>query len=129
MLNKLAELHKLCFPGRPWPASEFASLKESGAEIIASDHGFIVWRSAADECEIITIGVHPDYRGAGIASAMLALMEQDIKGKTVKIFLEVSADNRPARALYEKHGYVQVGIRPKYYNGIDAVLMQKVMDI
>jgi ribosomal-protein-alanine N-acetyltransferase len=58
---------------------------------------------------------------------MLALMEKDIKGKTGKIFLEVSADNRPARALYEKRGYVQVGIRPKYYDGADAVIMEKAL--
>lgn len=123
-------------------------MKNSGCEIVASENGFIVWRCVADECEIITICVAPDARGTGIADAMLQLMEREIL-KTrvqphpttageletrpdVKIFLEVSADNIPARKLYEKHGYKQIGIRPKYYppngatgDGIDAIVMGK----
>ena len=143
MLAKLADLHKLCFPQKPWNAEEFASLKRGGAEVIASDNGFIVWRTAVDEVEIITIGVHPDCRGTGIASALLMLMEKEIRNKNapskrgemgqsqkagqIKIFLEVAADNTAARALYEKHGYKQIGTRPKYYDGIDAIVMEKVL--
>jgi len=126
MLNKIANLHKLCFPNKPWSADEFTALKKSGAEIITSDNGFIVWRAAADECEIITMGVHPDYRGAGIASALLMLMENEIS-QSAKIFLEVSVDNAAALALYTKHGYKQIGTRPKYYDGVDAIVMEKIL--
>ena len=42
-----------------------------------------------------------------------------------KIFLEVSADNIPAQKLYKKNGYVKIGVRPKYYDGVDAILMSK----
>ena len=126
MLNKLADLHKLCFPHKPWTANDFGDLKKSGCEIVASENGFIVWRAVADEAEIITIGVHPDARGAGIATAMLTLMESEIKKAGVKkIFLEVSAENAPAIALYKKYGFTQNGRRPKYYDGIDAILMQR----
>ncbi|SRR5574344_2168951 len=123
MLNKLANLHKLCFPNKPWDASEFASLQAGGAQIIASENGFIVWRCAADECEIITIGVHPDFRGTGIADALLQLMEKEQASK--KIFLEVAENNISARKLYERNGYKQIAIRRGYYNGIDAIIMQK----
>lgn len=128
MLNNLANLHKLCFPNKPWSADDFADLKKSGCDIMASEHGFIVWRVVADEAEIITIGVHPDARRGGIADAMLTLVESDVKkrgGK--KIFLEVAENNVPARALYEHNGYVQVGVRPKYYDGTDAILMEKIL--
>ncbi|MGI5846257.1 MAG: GNAT family N-acetyltransferase [Alphaproteobacteria bacterium] len=123
MLSKIANLHKLCFPNKPWDASEFASLQKTGAEIIASENGFIVWRSVADECEIITIGVHPDFRGTGIADALLVLMEKEQGGK--KIFLEVAENNNSARKLYERNGYKQISIRRGYYDGIDAIIMQK----
>jgi len=123
MLNKIANLHKLCFPNKPWNAEEFESLQRSGAKIIASENGFIVWRCAADECEIITIGVHPDFRGVGIADALLQLMEKEISVK--KIFLEVAENNTAARKLYERNGYKQIAIRPKYYAGIDAIIMVK----
>ena len=126
MLNELAQLHALCFPHKPWAAFHFADLKKSGCDIIASEHGFIVWRVVADQAEIITIGVHPDARQTGIASAMLVLAESDAKTRGAnKMFLEVAENNRPARAMYEKNGYTQIGVRPKYYDGVDAILMEK----
>ncbi len=126
MLEQLAELHKLCFPHKTWTVNDFSDLKKSGCEIVASENGFIVWRTVCDEAEIITIGVHPAARGDGIATAMLTLMEHEIKKAGVKkMFLEVSAANAPAIALYKKCGFVQNGLRPKYYDGIDAVLMKK----
>ncbi|MBN1324654.1 MAG: ribosomal protein S18-alanine N-acetyltransferase [Alphaproteobacteria bacterium] len=126
MLAKLEELHKICFPHKSWSAVDFSDLKKSGCEIIGSDNGFIVWRVVMDEAEIITIGVRPDFRKTGMAAAMLTIAENEIKKSNVKkIFLEVAENNIPARKLYEKNGYKQIGIRPKYYDGIDAILMEK----
>lgn len=126
MLNELENLHRACFPTKPWSASDFADLKKSGCDIIASKNGFAVWRVVADEAEIITIGVHPDARKAGIASAMLVIIEADAKKRgATKMFLEVAENNHPARALYEHNGYIQIGMRPKYYDGVDAILMEK----
>ncbi|MBO7508915.1 MAG: GNAT family N-acetyltransferase [Alphaproteobacteria bacterium] len=126
VLNKLAELHKLCFPHQSWNADDFSKLKQSGCEIVASANGFIVWRTIANEAEIITIGVHPDVRGGGIAIAMLGIMENEIKKVGAKkIFLEVSAENTPAIALYKKCGFVQTDRNPKYCDGIDTILMEK----
>lgn len=126
MLEDLAKLHQTCFPHKPWGADDFADLQKSGCEIIASQNGFIVWRATLDEAEIITIGVHPDARRSGIAAAMLGIMATDLKKRGVKhIFLEVAADNVAARALYEQDGFVQIGVRPKYYDGIDAIMMRK----
>ena len=126
MFNKIAELHKLCFPHKPWGADEFRDLKKSGCEIVASDNGFIVWRTVLDTAEIITIGVHPDARGAGIAIAMLGIMENEVKKAGVKkILLDVSAGNTAAINLYKKCGFIENGRRPKYYDGVDAILMEK----
>ncbi len=126
MFDEIANLHKLCFPNKPWSASDFADLKKSGCEIIVSQNGFAVWRNVADESEIITIGVAPDARRNGIASAMLAIIEKNIKNQGVKkIFLEVASTNIAGQKLYENNGYKVVGTRPKYYDGIDAILMAK----
>ena len=126
MLDKVANLHKLCFPDHPWSASDFMDLKKSGCEIVASDNGFIVWRPVADQAEIITIGVAPDSRQKGIAGAMILLMEQELKkAGVVNVFLEVSEVNTPAKKLYEKYGFKPTGKRPKYYNGVDAIIMSK----
>lgn len=126
MLNELESLHRACFPSKPWTAQDFADLKKSGCDIIASQNGFIVYRAVADEAEIITIGVHPDARRAGIASAMLVVAEQDLRARGIKkLFLEVAENNAPAHKLYERAGFHQIGIRPKYYDGKDAIMMEK----
>ncbi len=126
MYDEIATLHAKCFPHRPWTAADFSDLKKSGCEIIASQNGFIVWRQTLDEAEIITIGVAPDARGGGIASAMMGLMERDVKNNGGrKIFLEVAENNAPARALYANNRYNEIGRRPKYYDGVDAILMEK----
>lgn len=126
MFDEIANLHKLCFPNKPWSASDFADLKKSGCEIIVSQNSFAVWRNVADEAEIITIGVAPDARRNGIASAMLTIIEKNIKNQGVKkIFLEVASNNIAGKKLYENNGYKVVGTRPKYYDGVDAILMAK----
>lgn len=126
MLQQLERLHAACFPHNPWTASDFNDLKQSGCDIIASENGFIVYRVVADEAEIITIGVAPDARRGGIAAAMLAIAEQDAKKRGAKkMFLEVATDNTAARALYRSAGYSEVGLRPKYYDGVDAILMAR----
>lgn len=126
MLNELERLHALCFPHKPWSAADFADLKKSGCDIVASQNGFIVYRATLDEAELITIGVHPDARRGGIAATMIELMVRDLVARGVKkVFLEVAENNHSARALYERHGFTVVGRRPKYYDGIDAILMAR----
>lgn len=126
MFNELANLHKKCFPSKPWSADDFRDLKQSGCEIIMSENGFIVYRVVVDEAEIITIGVNPEMRRNGIASAMIGIIEKTIKSQGVnKIFLEVASNNTPAQKLYENCGFKTVGLRPKYYDGVDAILMSK----
>ncbi len=126
MFDEIADLHKLCFPNKPWSASDFADLKKSGCEIIMSENGFVVYRCVADEAEIITIGVAPDARRNGIGSAMLCIIEKNVKNQGVnKIFLEVASTNTAGQKLYKNNGYKVVGIRPKYYDGVDAILMSK----
>ena len=126
MFDELANLHKKCFPNKPWSADDFRDLKQSGCEIIMSENGFIVYRIVVDEAEIITIGVNPEKRRLGIASAMIGIIEKTIKSQGVKkIFLEVASTNEPAQKLYENCGFKVVGLRPKYYDGVDAILMSK----
>lgn len=126
MLKQLENLHQQCFPHKPWCADDFADLKKSGCDIIASQNGFIVYRVVSDEAEIITIGVAPDARRTGIAAAMLGIAEADAKRRgATKMFLEVAADNTAARALYTTAGYSDIGTRPKYYDGVDAIMMRK----
>ena len=94
--------------------------------MIVSDNSFIIWRAAADEAEIITIGVAPNARCGGIATNLVCRMENELKKRgVIKVFLDVAANNLPAIKLYEKNGFIRVGMRNGYYRGIDGIVMRK----
>lgn len=102
--------------------------------------GFALGRIAADECEILSIAVAPDHRGAHVGSMLLdGAMHQAAQGGATTLFLEVAEDNDVARTLYDSRGFVPVGRRPDYYTrndgstaaavtmscGLESVAMQK----
>jgi len=78
--------------------------------------GFILSRIAGDEAEILSVAVAPARRGRGLASALLNLHMRRLAGLGVRmLFLEVDEDNEPARRLYLRAGFHEVGRRPGYY--------------
>jgi ribosomal-protein-alanine N-acetyltransferase len=89
--------------------------------------GYVCMTSLFEEAQILDIAVDPVQRCRGLARL---LMEHAIslaleKGAEV-MALEVRETNLAAITLYEKLGFKQVGVRPKYYEGRDdAVLMEK----
>ena len=82
----------------------------------------------ADTAEILTVGVVPGARRAGLARRMLAdlLVEAGHRGAR-EAFLEVRVDNAAARGLYASEGFAELGVRRGYYDGgrVDAVTMRK----
>jgi len=79
-----------------------------------------------EEAHIVTIASHPDYRRRALGELMLLYLIGHARDAQVnEVTLEVRVSNRPARALYEKWGFVEVGLRKRYYqdNGEDALLM------
>lgn len=126
-LDCLATLHQACFPD-PWPASAMAALLATpgcfGVLSFTSDQlsGFLLARVAADEAEILSIGVLPDRRRQGIARLLLADgSARAAESGARRLFLEVAADNHAARALYLREGFSQVGRRRGYYRRGGAV--------
>jgi len=86
----------------------------------------VVWRSG-DEAELHYLEVFEDFRQRGIGKELLKQLLGELKKRGVKkLLLEVSEKNIPARGLYEKFGFRQVGIRKNYYpDGSDAILMER----
>ena len=78
--------------------------------------GFIVSRRAADEAEILSVAVARSWQGRGLARKLLDLHLRRLAGFGLRaVFLEVDEDNVPARKLYARAGFSQVGRRPGYY--------------
>ena len=79
-------------------------------------HGFILSRLAGGEAEILSVAVTSARRGRGLARALLNLHLRRLAGLGAHaVFLEVDEDNEPARRLYRRAGFREVGRRPGYY--------------
>ena len=88
--------------------------------------GFLGMWYAADQAHIVSVGVADGYRRRGIGELLLiAAVEHATARETETITLEVRKSNAAARALYAKYGFIEQGIRKKYYsdNREDAVIM------
>lgn len=79
-----------------------------------------------DEAHVTNVAVHPDYRGRKLGELMMRQMMELARGfDAVRMTLEVRPSNHVARALYQKLGFIDTGIRPGYYtdNNEDAIIM------
>lgn len=75
---------------------------------------------------IQTIAVEEKFRGCGIGSAAIALLEERIFRASPNVFLCVSSFNTRAQQLYQKLGYQKVGVLTDYIEkGYDEWLMRK----
>lgn len=139
-LDRLARLHAQCFPEDPWDARAFAELLAmpgaSGHLIENSKEnqplGVLLDIVAADEAEILTLGVAPAARRQGIAQALLDdLVERARQAGVRSLGLEVAADNRAARRLYERCRFSAVGERRDYYRrgntSVDALIFRRAL--
>lgn len=121
---------------QPWNADELARIlalpSTFGLIALADDRplGFLLAQYAAGESEIINLAVAPVERRQGIGGALVAkaMARARVEGART-MFLEVAGDNTAARALYDRIGFVQVGIRPDYYvrgpvNYMDALILR-----
>jgi len=134
--DRCAELEALLFPGDdPWPTVAFVRelVAEHNHYLAARDGDTLVGyggisrlgRTPPFEYEIHTIGVDPAYQGRGIGRRILdALL--DIAADAV-VHLEVRTDNDAAIALYRSVGFIEVGVRRRYYrvSGADAYTMRR----
>jgi ribosomal-protein-alanine N-acetyltransferase len=131
----MAATHAAAFTqSRPWRAEEFASLLENRfCHAVGEAACFALIRVVADEAELLTIATRPESQRQGKARACMTLFHDKARSLgATRAFLEVAADNTPARAVYAACGYVTSGTRPGYYPrpdgaASDALLMTRVL--
>jgi ribosomal-protein-alanine N-acetyltransferase len=117
----LAALHAAAFR-RGWSEDELERLLldhnviAHRAMIGRALAGFILSRLAAGEAEILSVAVASSRRGRGLGRKLLDLHLRRLAGLgATAVFLEVDEDNAPARRLYARAGFRDVGRRPAYY--------------
>lgn len=128
----LAEMHKHAFD-EPWSVQSFKELLALPTTLgwVSAD-GFILCSVVFDEMEILTICTMPEKRRHGIATQFLNEAQRYALVHSIEhIFLEVSVQNAPAIALYKKFGFIQTGLRKRYYKIkdklVDALCMTKTI--
>ncbi|MDX6738359.1 ribosomal protein S18-alanine N-acetyltransferase [Actinocorallia sp. A-T 12471] len=90
--------------------------------------GYAGLASAGDEGDVQTIGVAAASQGHGLGAALLTeLLTEAARRGCRRVFLEVRADNEPAQRLYDRFGFVRIGVRKRYYqpSGVDAIVMRR----
>jgi ribosomal-protein-alanine N-acetyltransferase len=121
--SEIARAHATLFPS-PWDEAAIADLLvHPGSLAMVATHGnptsiggFALARIAADEAEIITIGVIGSWQRLGVGKALVdGIKRAAARGGARSIFLEVAQSNAAARALYARSGFLETGCRKGYY--------------
>lgn len=132
----IAALHRASFDEQGWEAPAVAKLIGQSSAICrvgrsrAGLAGYALCRLASDECEVLSCAVDAGFRRHGAARLLLqAVFDEAAHRRARSVFLEVAADNAPARALYAALGFEMVGRRTRYYprpcgEAIDAFIMR-----
>lgn len=130
-LDGILEIERSSFPS-PWspqafleeienPLSHLWTLNEEGAVV-----GYICFWLVENIIQILDIAIHPTKRRQGNACRLLtAVIEKGISHGADQVWLEARVSNLPARDLYKKFGFKEVGLRSGYYRDTyeDAVTM------
>lgn len=88
--------------------------------------GFGGIKVVLDSADIMNIVVKKNFRNLGIGTSILnEIIALCSSLNLSSITLEVRKDNKYAISLYENFGFETLGVRKKYYNGIDGFIMEK----
>jgi [ribosomal protein S18]-alanine N-acetyltransferase len=107
-----------------WTSEQYHKLVAAGVVLVAEGAGklvgFICAQAVAgewkNEWEIENVVVAAECLRRGVASALLQALIQRARSRAASaLLLEVRESNLPARRLYEKHGFTEVGRRRAYY--------------
>jgi ribosomal-protein-alanine acetyltransferase len=131
-VSSIAELEKDV--SSPWSETQIAAeIAYSAAILLISSNttgntitGWCSIRHMAPEAELLKIAVHSSYRRSGLGEKLLKEALKNCAAVGCReLFLEVRAQNHPARNLYRKLGFKENGLRKNYYNQPedDAILV------
>lgn len=87
--------------------------------------GFLEYEYHFEITDIINIAVSTIHQNKGIGEALINYLITNTKSD--KIMLEVRENNESALNLYNKCGFVEINRRKKYYDGEDAIIMERMI--
>ena len=130
---QIAYLETVCFHD-PWSEKSIASELENALSLwlvaVEGDEviGYVGSQTVLGWTDMMNVAVHPDHRRKGVGEKLVLALEDALKEQeSTCLTLEVRASNEPAKSLYEKLGFTEVGRRKNYYRNPkeDALIMRK----
>ena len=134
---QVAELEKLCF-AMPWSEKSVAGELDNPLALwlvaMEGDRlaGYVGSQTVMDETDMMNLAVAPQFRRQGVGETLVNALVASLKELGSRcLTLEVRDSNGPARALYAKLGFVEVGRRRGYYRDPreDALILRKEWEI
>ncbi|MBQ4232622.1 MAG: ribosomal protein S18-alanine N-acetyltransferase [Lachnospiraceae bacterium] len=132
-VKTIADIDAKCITN-PWSEDDFNDffkymdnhylIAECDGQVV----GYVGFMKYVDDGDITRIAVLEEYRRNHIAEALLdKLFALETANGVKSIKLEVRESNAAARGLYDKLGFVNVGVRKNYYTDPieDGIVMSK----
>lgn len=120
--ERISQIESECF-SQPWSFSQISEeIQNPDAVFICAKNnndilGYVSGRLILGEFYISNIAVDSIYRNCHIGSALISELIEILKTKDCTLLtLEVRESNTNARKLYEKTGFVDLGIRKGFYS-------------
>lgn len=134
-LAAVMDIERALFPDDAWSErtmrDELSAVPDTRYYLVAQEDAVVGYAGLAvvgDQGDVMTIAVSADRQGRGLGRALLTeLIGEATRRGAVDLFLEVRHDNAPAKELYRKMGFVEIGVRRGYYNGADAIAMRRAL--
>ena len=133
-LNKVMDVERASFP-TPWSREAFVrELTENAFAVYVVGKlgrkivGYAGMWLIINEAHVTNIAVHPEYRRRHFGERLLQeLIDRAKRNDCDRMTLEVRTGNSGAQTMYRRFGFVEQGIRRRYYTdtGEDAIIMWK----
>lgn len=139
-LPAVLELEHALFGDEAWTegmlASELAGVPSGRYYLVADQAGELAGYAGlltpgGGQADVLTLAVAETRWGQGLGAALLdALLGEAGRRGCSEVFLEVRVDNHRAQRLYQRRGFVEIGVRRGYYqpSGTDALVMRLTLD-
>lgn len=131
-IDKVVGLDNRAF-SKPWNEQSFKDeiCKDYAYYFVAQTDnkiiGYIGIWCIYETAELIRVAVLPEFQGQGIAGGLIQMATDCAKSNGCeRMILEVRDTNIAARRLYERVGFKKISIRRGYYDGEDAIIMERI---